>query len=76
MIKILNKKIGDGNPCYIVFEIGPTHNGLDSAKRLVKEAYLSGADAVKFQMMDPERLFLDNKHKIFYGVYCKKKKSN
>ena len=49
MVKINNTAIGDGYPCYITFEIGPTHDGLDSAKRLIKHAADAGANAVKFQ---------------------------
>ena len=29
-----NKVVGDGNPCFITFEAGPTHNGFHSAKNL------------------------------------------
>ena len=72
MVSIGDKKIGDGFPCYITFEIGPTHNGLASAKRLIKAASESGADAVKFQMFDPERL-ISNKDQMFsYGVLKQK----
>ena len=48
MVKINNKNIGDNFPCYITFEIGPTHKGLESAKKLIKHASDAGADAVKF----------------------------
>src|SRR3954454_7998585 len=49
-IQIGNKKIGDGQPCYIVAEIGINHNGdLDLAKRLISVAVAAGCDAVKFQ---------------------------
>ena len=42
--------IGDGQPCYIVAEIGINHNGdLDLAKKTMDAAKASGADAVKFQ---------------------------
>ena len=68
MIWIGNKQIGDGQPCYITFEIGPTHNGVDSAKRLIKYAAEAGADAVKFQIFDPERLVSDKKQLFSYGV--------
>ena len=37
MVKINQTNIGDGYPCYITFEIGPTHEGLTSAKRLLLE---------------------------------------
>jgi N,N'-diacetyllegionaminate synthase len=68
MINIDNKQIGDGQPCYITFEIGPTHNGVESAKRLIKFASEAGADAVKFQIFDPDRLVADKKQLFSYGV--------
>jgi N,N'-diacetyllegionaminate synthase len=48
-----DKKIGDGHPCFIVLEAGPTHDGMKSAKELVRLAAEAGADAVKFQILDP-----------------------
>jgi N-acetylneuraminate synthase len=49
-IQINNKKIGDGNPCYIIAEIGINHNGdINIAKKLIDLAILAGCDAVKFQ---------------------------
>jgi N-acetylneuraminate synthase len=49
-IQINNKKIGNGNPCYIVAEIGINHNGdIDIAKKLIDLAAFAGCDAVKFQ---------------------------
>lgn len=68
MIKIGKKEIGDGLPCYITFEIGPTHDGIDSAKRLIKHAADAGADAVKFQIFDPEKLVADKKQLFSYSV--------
>jgi N-acetylneuraminate synthase len=54
-IQIDNKMVGDGYPVYIIGEIGINHNGeLEIAKRLIKEAYLAGLDAVKFQKRTPE----------------------
>jgi N-acetylneuraminate synthase len=54
-IKIENKMVGEGYPVYIIGEIGINHNGdLEIAKRLIKEAYLAGLDAVKFQKRTPE----------------------
>ncbi len=54
-IKIGNRKIGDGNPVYIVAEIGINHNGdLDTAKDMILSAKDTGADAVKFQKRTPE----------------------
>ena len=60
MIKINNKIIGKNNPCFIVFEIGPTHNGFKSAKKLIKQAKIAGADAVKFQTFKAKNLVTKN----------------
>jgi N-acetylneuraminate synthase len=47
--------IGDGQPTYIVAEIGINHNGsLDIAKRLIDAAANAKCDAVKFQKRTPE----------------------
>ena len=50
-----NRAIGDGEPVYIIAEIGINHNGeLDIAKQLIDEAVRAGCDAVKFQKRTPE----------------------
>jgi N-acetylneuraminate synthase len=47
--------IGEGQPCYIIAEIGINHNGsLDIAKQLIKEGANAKTDAVKFQKRTPE----------------------
>ena len=49
-VQIGNKLVGDGQPCYIIAEIGINHNGnIDLAKRLISVAVAAGCDAVKFQ---------------------------
>lgn len=49
-IKIGDRLVGDGEPCFIVAEAGVNHNGDPSlAKQLIKIAAEAGADAVKFQ---------------------------
>lgn len=49
-VNIGGKSIGDGQPTFIVAEIGINHNGsADIAKQLIDVAILSGCDAVKFQ---------------------------
>ncbi len=68
MITIGSHKIGDGEPCFITFEAGPTHDGLETAKRLVGHAAKAGADAVKFQILDPDRLIADRKQPFSYGI--------
>jgi N-acetylneuraminate synthase len=49
-VRIGNKLVGEGHPCYIIGEIGINHNGdIDLAKRLISVAVVAGCDAVKFQ---------------------------
>lgn len=49
-IRIGERLVGDGQPCYIVAEAGVNHNGqVELAKRLVAVAARARADAVKFQ---------------------------
>src|SRR3954464_7535475 len=47
---IRSKLAGEGQPCYVIAEIGINHNGdVDLAKRLISVALAAGCDAVKFQ---------------------------
>src|SRR3990167_6570403 len=49
-VRIGNKLVGLGQPCFIICEIGINHNGsLELAKKLIDMAVLAGCDAVKFQ---------------------------
>lgn len=49
-VRIGNKIVGDGQPCFIIGEIGINHNGnVDIAKKLIDIAVFTGCDAVKFQ---------------------------
>jgi N-acetylneuraminate synthase len=46
--------VGDGQPAYIIAEVGINHNGdVDIAKRIIDAAVHAGADAVKFQKRTP-----------------------
>jgi len=50
-----HRAVGDGEPCFIVAEIGINHNGdLDIAKKLISAAVVAGCDAVKFQKRTPD----------------------
>jgi N-acetylneuraminate synthase len=54
-VKIGMSSVGDGEPTYIVGEIGINHNGvIDLAKKLIDVAVTSGCNAVKFQKRTPE----------------------
>lgn len=55
-LKIGKKYIGPEHPVYIVFEAGPTHDGLETAKKLVDVAVDAGADAIKFQILNAEQM--------------------
>jgi N-acetylneuraminate synthase len=49
-VKIGKALTGDGQPCYVIAEIGINHNGdIALAKRLISVAVAAGCDAVKFQ---------------------------
>lgn len=49
-VKIADKFVGDGYPCFIIAEIGINHNGSVSfAKKMIDIAVATGCDAVKFQ---------------------------
>ena len=67
-IKINGSYVGDGAPCFITFEAGPTHQGLESAKRLAKHAKEAGGNAIKFQVFDPMRLVADPTLPFTYQV--------
>jgi len=68
MIKIGDKCIGDGFPTFITFEAGPTHAGFEEAKILIEQAASCGADAVKFQIFDPDELIADKSQLYSYEV--------
>lgn len=60
MIKVGNKIIGKGLPCFIAAEIGINHNSdMELAKKMIDAAAEAGADAVKFQNYFTEDFILD-----------------
>lgn len=59
LIPMGNREVGDGLPVFIVFEAGPTHTGLESAKELARHAKDAGVDAIKFQITDHNQLIHD-----------------
>lgn len=56
MIQIGGKAVGEGQPVFVIAEIGINHNGsLELAKEMIDGAVAAGADAVKFQKRTPEK---------------------
>jgi N-acetylneuraminate synthase len=49
-VKIGRDLVGDGQPCYVIAEVGINHNGeIGLAKKLISVAVAAGCNAVKFQ---------------------------
>jgi N-acetylneuraminate synthase len=56
MVRIGDRLVGEGQPVFVIAEIGINHNGsLDVTKKLIDGAVLAGCDAVKFQKRTPEK---------------------
>ena len=56
-IQIGEKKIGPGNPVYIVAELSANHNGsIEQAQKIVQAAKDAGADAIKLQTYTPDTI--------------------
>ncbi len=73
-IKIGNRKIGSGNPVYMVAEIGLNHQGdVKIAKKLIDLAARAGFDCVKFQKRKLDRVYkkdvLENTESQEHGSY-------
>ncbi|MCJ9729400.1 N-acetylneuraminate synthase family protein [Bradyrhizobium sp. PRIMUS42] len=57
-VRIGNHLLGDGEPCYVIAEIGNNHNGdFDRAIALVDAAVAAGADCAKFQMRKLDEVY-------------------
>ena len=66
-IKISDKFIDEGEPCFIIAEAGVNHNGdINLAKKLIGAAKEAGADAVKFQTFRAENVVTKNAGKAEY----------
>ena len=61
IVQIGERHVGEGEPVFIIAEIGINHNGsLTNAKKLIDGAVLAGCDAVKFQKRTPEKCVPDD----------------
>jgi N-acetylneuraminate synthase len=64
-----DRPIGAGAPCFVIAEAGVNHDGdPERARRLVEAAAAAGADAVKFQTFEAERLASRDAPKAEYQV--------
>ena len=58
-VKIDDRLVGEGEPCFIIAEAGVNHNGkIELAKKLIDIAINAEADAVKFQTVKAENLVI------------------
>lgn len=68
-VRINQRVVGVGHPCFIIAEAGVNHNGdIDLAHRLIDAAAEAGADAVKFQSFVTEELITPEAPKAGYQV--------
>jgi len=66
------RKIGPGQPCFIIAEAGVNHNGdVEKALELVDIATNAGADAVKFQTFSADKLATIDAPKAAYQEQLK-----
>ncbi len=56
-VKISDRTIGEGHPCFIIAEASSNHGGdIERAKKMIEAAAWAGADAVKFQVFTAEKI--------------------
>lgn len=67
------RPIGDNEKVFITFEAGPTHDSLASAKALAEVAAKAGGDAIKFQILDADKLVSDRKQLFTYDILVDRK---
>lgn len=70
-VRIGDKVIGDGNPCFISLEPSAAYTDFTTAENLLRGIAGAGADAVKFQTFlpgDAERMMGDKTIKVEFGT--------
>jgi pseudaminic acid synthase len=66
VVHIAGRRIAADAPPYVIAELSANHNGrLETALRIIDEAKLAGADAVKLQTYRPDTITLDSSAEEF-----------
>src|SRR3989338_2804160 len=66
VMQIGNRKIGEGQPCFVVAELsGNHHQKYEEAEELVREAAKAGVDAIKLQTYTPDTITLNSRKDWF-----------
>jgi pseudaminic acid synthase len=66
LIEINGRKIGPGQPVYVVAEMSANHQGdFDQAVKIIQAAKEAGADAVKLQTYTPDTMTIDCRREYF-----------
>lgn len=65
-IKIKNRLIGEGQPCYIIAEMSANHAGkIEIARDIIYAAKEAGADCIKLQTYTPDTMTLNSNKEYF-----------
>lgn len=66
-ITIAGRKIGQGEPAFIVTEVSANHEQkLENAIAIIKAAKKAGVDAIKLQTYTPDTITIDSRKKWFF----------
>ena len=65
-IEIDGRKIGPGEPVYVIAEMSANHNqDIETAKKMIKTAKKCGANAIKLQTYTPDTITMDIRNENF-----------
>ncbi len=68
-VKIADRWIGTGHPCFIIAEAGVNHNGdIEIAKEMIDVAVEAGVDAIKFQTFKADQVVSAQAPKASYQL--------
>lgn len=68
-MRIADRQVGSGHPCYVVAELSANHNGsYDRAVATIHAAKQAGADAIKLQTYTADTITIDSDRECFQIV--------